>query len=316
MQMGEIGCGPRDLRRALVGVAVHPSNEVAGGAGLLEGLEPGLLLLGQALGRRVLQLVLDPLVVLVGREGDDVHLHAGMGQSAELGALPTVPAGLVGLDRPRGRPPRHGVTLAVERGNPEGVDHVRGRDGHLDLAAGGDHHLVRRDEVELAVVVDVVLVGPPPLLPRDGHREGVVVDLAQVEDRGERRRGQEDEDDRGEDGPADLETRAAVLLLGEVVVVLLARLHAIAGRQEDDPALDEHEDDTGDAEDPPGEREDLLGGWTLGVEGVERRRGVPPVETDDREAHRDRDHRAQSHEHRVELPGAGVAAEREVPAGH
>ena len=70
-----------------------------------------------------------------------------VGQAAELGALAEVHARVVGFDLPRGVEAGAGVTLAVERRDPERVDDVAGGDEQLDLFAGRDDHLTRGDDV-------------------------------------------------------------------------------------------------------------------------------------------------------------------------
>ena len=102
------------------------------------------------------------------RQGDHPHPHVGVGQPAELGALPPVLTGLVGLQVPGVDPAGHRVPLAVQLGDPERVDDVAGGDVEPDLLAGRDHHLVGRDERKAVVTGDRRVVElPPPLLPGD-----------------------------------------------------------------------------------------------------------------------------------------------------
>src|SRR3546814_16725335 len=92
-----------------------------------------------------------PRLELGGFEGDDAHAHVAVGEPAELGALAAVHAGLVGRHLERVRSARDSVALAVEARDPERVDDVARIDVEVDVAARGDHEVVGRGEVGLAV---------------------------------------------------------------------------------------------------------------------------------------------------------------------
>ena len=97
-----------------------------------------------------------------------------MGQAAELGALADVLAGLVGLDGERVLRPGTASRLPLSAGTQKQWMTSRDVIVERDLLAGRDHEVVGGDDVvELAVVVDVVAVLPPPLLADDLDVHGV-----------------------------------------------------------------------------------------------------------------------------------------------
>src|SRR5690606_13920532 len=219
----------------------------------------------------VLLLRLEPGLELVHRQGDHPLPHVGVRQAAELGALPDVGAGLVGVDHQRVDATGHRVHLAVQRRDPERVDDVVRGDLEVHVDPGGDHQVVGGDDVALAegaVAVGVVLVLPPPLLADDPDREVVLVDLLDVEQRAQGEEGDDREDDRRQERPGDLQPGVAVRLAGQLVV-------AVAPAEPDDDEeraeLDEEEDDDGDGEDAVPQVVDRPGERPLGPERVLRR---------------------------------------------
>ena len=207
-----------------------------------------------------LQLLVDPGLEVGWAERHRLHPHTGVGQAAELGALPEVDALLVGGDLPVGDAARDGVTLAVQRRDPVAVDHVAAGDLELDLLTDRDHQLVGGNdvggrqvacvrEVDALEATEVVAVFPPPLLADhdhlgfphrglavDGQCHGVVLPAADVH-QGHDREGADHHQDQGRhDGPEDLEAEIAVDLFGVllIAVVVVEPPPEIAGATEDD----------------------------------------------------------------------------------
>src|SRR5690606_8317151 len=136
---------------------------------------------------------------------------------------------------------RHVVPLPAELGDPEVVDHVRGRQPDLDRTVHGQVELVGRGHPELGVPEL-----PPPLMPDGLHHQRLALGrLVGVEDGPDRRDQDEDYDDRRSERPADLR---------QVVAVDLARLGtgtaAVADQDVDERDLDDDEDEHRPPEDP------------------------------------------------------------------
>ena len=217
--------------------------------------------------RRPLLLLADPPVELARFLGDHAEPHVRVRQPAVLRTLPEIGARFVGLDRREVVPARHDVSLPVELRDPEAVDHIafvgQRLVTRLEVEPNGparrDHQLVGGDDLLLRV-----LELPPPLLPDHGDVEHVAGRLlVQVEDRDDRRHGDDGEDERGDDRPADLEWRAAVDLLG---VLVLAGAVPEAHGEHDDGAEDQHTHDNRHEEDRREEVVDLGCRGALGLE--------------------------------------------------
>src|SRR3954463_6792360 len=243
------------------------------GGGVVSGLDVGLALVA-------------PLLVLRRGQGTDLGGHVRVVAPAQLGAV-------AGEDLPRElggdlepgviRVAGDGVELAAQLGDPPGVRDVLGVDveRHRRLHRD-DHLLVGEDRVQRRVGA-VVGVGVAPdvllavdadveraavgrqLLGRPGGEERAAVGqlqavrarvrrVADVVELEEREGGQDHEDERGADRPADLQPRVAADLGGDEP---LARAE-LEQRVEEGP-LDAEEDDHGDGEDQLVERVDLVG---------------------------------------------------------
>src|SRR5215207_2500361 len=207
-QVGEVGAVAAHLRvgqRVTVRALELRADELLGGTGGL-GLGAGADLEGD---RRTLLLFTNPLVVLARLLRDHAKAHVRVRQTAVLGALAEVRAGLVGLDRRERPATRDDVALAGELGDPEAVDHVASvgqgvvARGQVDPhgPARGDHQLVGGDHV-----LPRVLELPPPLLADRRDADDVAGRLlVEVEDRDDGWDGDDSEDERGDDCPTDLE---------------------------------------------------------------------------------------------------------------
>ena len=235
-------------------------------------------------------LVLDPCVPVLGRERDHPHEHPTVLETAELGALARVHAGVIRLHQDVVRPAGHHVLLARELRDPEGVDHHVVRGGGivpLDLSPArferevddtvlGDHQDVgRADRRALAIARPHVLVGvleaPPPLEAFDGDVQRILGRLArEIPDHRDRRHHHDGQDQRGRDRPRDLEARVPVDLRRHALATLAM---AEADRDPHDAALDHDEDDHGDPEDGDEQILQQLRIGTLGLERVLRRVG-------------------------------------------
>ena len=104
----------------------------------------------------------DPAVEVLARLGDHQQAHVGVLQTAELGALAAIDAGLVGLDHEDVRTVRQGVELAVQVGDPEAVDDVGRQQPQLDLFTDGNVDLVGHGDPLVPI-----LRRPPELVPDD-----------------------------------------------------------------------------------------------------------------------------------------------------
>ena len=247
----------------------------AGALALEHGLAPHRGSIGRLDGG--LYLLVDPGLEVGRVHGNGLHLHSGMAETTELGALAEVDARRLGLDLPRRHAAGHGVALAVQRGDPVAVDHVAAEDLEADLRAGRDDQLVGRHNVggwQVAGIaqidpfetVEVVAELPPPLLADDhdlgiprgtfavdaDHDVGPVL-AVQVEVADQREDGDDGHDHSRADGPADLGPEVAVYLLGEFVgAVVITELPPDDRRRTED----DYEDDAGDEEDRVGQRVD------------------------------------------------------------
>src|SRR5205823_12570487 len=165
----------------------------------LEDVEPGGSGRTGRWGGRVLLLIREPLLEVRWLHGDGDGTHVRVRQATELLALPVVPAWLVGSDLQRLHPTGDGITGSVEGRDPEAVDDVTRLHLERDWLADGNHELVGRDHLGLAVAVEVVLVRPPPLLPDDADLHRVGRRAADAEERGDGRDGDGEEDAEGHD---------------------------------------------------------------------------------------------------------------------
>ena len=152
------------------------------------------------------------------REDDGSVAHVGVGRAAELGALAVVLARRVGREDDAGHAAGNRIALAAELGHPEAVDDVGAGDLEAHRAAGREVEVAGGDDAELRV-----LELPPPLVPDDLHPEGVLRRRGlRPEDRPHGREGDERQDDRRDEGPDDLEQRAAPHLPWDRLGVALA----------------------------------------------------------------------------------------------
>ena len=293
--MGEVRGGLRDHGSGNVFIAAEALDQVARGAVGEECRSAARDGIVGILRRRALRnhLLVDPVleVGIVHRNG--LHPHTRVRQTAELGALAEVDARLVSGDLPRSKEAWTSVALAVERRDPERVDHVTGRDEQLDLLTGRDHHLSGRDnvgrrkvagiveEVGVDVLGEVVAELPPPLLadhddlwlPAGGvafdlDLIGVGLGLVEGEVRHGCEHGHDDHDDRRDDGPTDLQGVVVRDLLGEFVVAVVA-LHPLLLRHVDHGTEHEDADHPGDDQHPVEQSVDLAGVVALRLQRVE-----------------------------------------------
>ena len=138
---------------------------------------------------------------------------------------------------------------------------VAGREVDAHGPPGRDHELVGGDDVLVGV-----LELPPPLLADRGHVDDVPGRLlAEIEDRDDRRDGDDREDQRGNDRPTDLQRGAAVDLLG---VLVLAGAVPEAHGEHDDGSEDEHPYDDRNEEDRCEQVVDLVRLGALGLQRV------------------------------------------------
>ena len=139
-------------------------------------------------------------------------------------------------------------------------DVVGGHHG-ADLLSGRDHHDVGGVDLRLGVVVF-----EPPLMPGHLDLDRVGVTLGQLEHRGGGGHRDPGQDQGGDDGPGDLQLRAAVELLG------LLGAGAIPEEEHchQDRPLHQDEHGDGDPEDRPEEVVDLLGERACRLEGGQR----------------------------------------------
>ena len=170
------------------------------------GRRPGRLLLLRHPGRERLRRVHDGQVT-----------HVGVRRAAELRALTVVLAGCVGRQHDARHAAGDRVALAPEPGDPEAVDDVGPRDLEAHRAPGRKVEIGRRRDPEIRV-----LEFPPPLVPDHLHAKGVLRWRGlRPEDRRHRREGDEDQDQRREDCPGELQLEAAAHLRGDRLRVAL-----------------------------------------------------------------------------------------------
>jgi hypothetical protein len=145
---------------------------------------------------------------------------------------------------------RDQVALAAEARDPEGVEDVRGLEREVHRAPGGQVQLVRRRHAVLRVAEL-----PPPLVADhlDLQRVGRRLRLG-AEDGPHGRDGDEDEDQRRDSRPEDLERGVPVDVLGLALPLALPELDD----RVDDHRFDEEEDDRAPEEEPVPERVDRL----------------------------------------------------------
>ena len=198
----------------------------------------------------VLELVGHPRLEVVGVQRDGLHPHVGVAETAELGALAGVDAGLVGLHaqacaRGPGTVSRLPLSLGIQ--NEWMTSRLVMRSSTLVSAGMTSWPLVTIGSADAAAaVLHRVVVLPPPLLAGDVDDALGVAGLGQLEDRADRGDADTDQDEGRQDGEDDLERRLAVRLLGH-------RLAPVAEADDDEADRDEHDDadDTGDEEDRP-----------------------------------------------------------------
>ena len=113
-----------------------------------------------------------PLREVHGRVHHHPERHARVLDAAVLRALTSIDTGTVRLEPGLGRTTGNQIHLPLERGDPEAVDDIAGREPHPHAPAGGNvqlvggrHGLIRGG----AGIVDL----PPPLVP--GHLDREVV---------------------------------------------------------------------------------------------------------------------------------------------
>src|SRR5690606_33588980 len=73
---------------------------------------------------------------IFGRMGLDAELHAVMPDPAIFGALPPIDSGRVRLETDDVGVAGHGIDLAAQPGNPQGMDHVDRLNDDIDRLAG------------------------------------------------------------------------------------------------------------------------------------------------------------------------------------
>ena len=190
-----------------------------------------------------------------------------MRQSAELRALSGVDAGFVGLESQGVHSSGHGVTLAVQSGDPVRVDDVAAGLSQQHLGADGHHELTRRDDRsgDAPLVLHRVVVLPPPLLARHVDDELCVVGSREIEDGAHGEHADHRENQRGDDREGDLECRLAVRLFGDRLAAVLVTPDDVHDRDKDDDA-----DDAGHGEHRPLQIVDHLRVRTLGLPRVLR----------------------------------------------
>ncbi len=254
----------------------------------------------------LLGLAVAPGLPLVVRQADHAAEHVGVVAAAQLGALALIDhaVGALGQRIERDLEPRlvriarDRVHLAAERGDPPRVHDVLGLDVERDRHPDRHVHVVVGEDAVLALLL-LIEEAPRVLLAdhRDVHRraalgrgrlvgggveraggDGVAVgvDLGRrrvldVVEQDEGEHGQEDQDRRGADRPADLELRVAVDLRRHAALAGAELDHRV-----DQQALDADEDHEPDQRDqdverPDGVRVRRAGG--LGQEPAGGRRG-------------------------------------------
>src|SRR5436190_3838900 len=228
-------------------------------ADAVEGLVPERLAVALAL--------LDPGVVLLGRDDVDPHQHRRVLDSTELGALAAEGAEPVREEGHAVDLAGDGVELAAERGDPPAMGDVRGHDLELDLAVVRDLHPVDRDRAVRVVELPVELVAFDP--DRLGARcRRCVLDAGDL--REDERRNCGEDQDRG-DRPRDLEVRMA----DHLWPLDLARPAGapVLEDEEQQRRLDDHEDRARDGEDQPVDRADPA---FVGIARRDRRKPAVP----------------------------------------
>ena len=169
-------------------------------------------------------------------------------------------------------PARYNVALAVELGDPERVDDIVGVEFEVDVFAGRDHQVIRRDDLVVPVFVEVVAELPPPLLALDldggsGARFGEIEHHRQCPD------GQADQHRRRNECPCELGFTVSVNLRGQVVGVvggLGPELHDDRGNRRGHEDADAHRHPARQAHEPV----DFLGFGADGLRRVETARGT------------------------------------------
>ena len=207
-----------------------------------------------------------------------------MGESAELGALTGIDAGLGTLEAQEVNATGDSVLLAVQFRDPVRVDDVAAGDAQQNFGVLGDDQLTGghdgfTDAIHIRVVAHGrIVVLPPPLLTGDIDGHLGVAGLGQIEDGSHRRHTDTDEDQDRDDGEGDFESGLSVSLLGQSLSAIAVTEDHPRHRREDD---DTH--DAGDVEHWTLKIVDLLGvragglprvlGGILGATGQERQGG-------------------------------------------
>ena len=235
----------------------------------------------------LLRLALAPGLPVVERQPDHAGEHVGVVAPAQLGALALVDHAVLTLGDRVERDPEpglvrvagHAVRLAAELGDPPRVHDVLGLD--VERHGHADRHVHVVVGVHALLTLDVGIDEAPRILLADhadveeitgrrglvgggvpgvrGNRVALGVDLGRggvldVVEQEEREHGEEDEDRRSADRPADLELRVAVDLRRDAP---LAR--AELDQRVDQQALDPDEDHEADRRDQDVERPDRVG---------------------------------------------------------
>ena len=184
--------------------------------------------------------------------------------AAELGALAAESAGFLGAEPDVAQEAGDRVLLGAERRDPPGVDHVGGGGDDAHLLADRHHHLVvdleqvvlalrrlaldllarraqGRDEADALAFAFQVVVAPFPLVA--GHLDGEVRRRGVLlrDHRFRHRPGDDDQDQRRDDGPEDLDRGVLVELLGLVADRAAVRVAGV--EHEAEHADEDHQDD-------------------------------------------------------------------------
>ena len=221
--------------------------------------------------------------------------HVGVGRAAELGALAVVLARRVGREDDARHAAGNRVALAAELRHPEAVDDVGAGDLEAHRAAGRKVEIAGGDDPELRV-----LELPPPLVPDDLHPEGVLRRRGLgPEDRRHGREGDEGQDDRRDEGPGDLEQRAAAHLPWDRLGVALPE----PDDRDQEEDLDHEEDGRVPSEDL--DEDPVRGPAEVGSRRQRRRRRVQEAAAGQRETD---GQRPESRD-----PGRAARAGRSVP---
>ena len=200
-----------------------------------------------------------------------------MGETAELGAFARETTRVARFDCPWAVTTRYGIAFAVEGRDPERVDDVAARNSQLHFFANGQDKFVCGHDVGDAVVVEVVLEFPPPLLTDDHNFLDLTVigcrHIVEFKQQTKCEEGDNSHNHGRQDRPTDFEASIAVNLLGKFFVCvqqrLVVSLDAETPRHVDHCTLHQHKDHGSRNKQPHQEGIELLSNRTLGVHGRE-----------------------------------------------